>query len=81
MRIQYSEPADVDLANIKRYYAEQAGTDFAEGQTNRIIHTFEGLVARHPRAGRLRPELVYVLRILHGRRNIQRPLASLLTAM
>jgi plasmid stabilization system protein ParE len=53
MTIQYSEPAASDLANIKRYHA---GAEVAESLANRVVTTLERLIARNPRAGRLRPE-------------------------
>lgn len=103
MTVRYTAGADDDIVNIKRYYAESAGTDVAEALTNQIVVTLEKLVSHHPRVGRARPELgfgvrsfpvlpyvvfyrvrggrIHVVRVLHGRRNIQRPLASLLLAM
>ncbi|MBV8531369.1 MAG: type II toxin-antitoxin system RelE/ParE family toxin [Candidatus Eremiobacteraeota bacterium] len=101
--IEYSPRASRDLRKIFQYHADHAGIVVAKSLTDRVKTTLEGLIARNPRIGRLRPELnqgtrsfpvlpyvvfyridgrqVYVIRILHGHRNIKPPLVSLLTAV
>lgn len=57
MRIEYSDPALVDLLHIEEYYAERAGPELALTMRRRIKSTLELLLARNPKVGRRRPDI------------------------
>jgi plasmid stabilization system protein ParE len=57
LSLEYSAAALGDLEQIERYYAERTTAEFARQSVERITATFERLVMRNPRAGRLRKDL------------------------
>ena len=64
MRVEYTVEAISDLTLIEAYYSARAGFDTAQRLVERIAGTFERLVSRHPRAGRLRDDLEAGVRAL-----------------
>jgi toxin ParE1/3/4 len=68
--IRFSPAARSDLATIDEYSAEQFGDDVADAYARGFMETFE-LLARHPYAGALRPELGDDIRCqLHRRHRV-----------
>ena len=57
MRLGYSAVARTDLSRIRLDYELRASQRIADETFHRITDTLQRVVARHPNAGRLRPEL------------------------
>lgn len=57
MKVEYSMQAVDDLWHMEQHYAERASSEVAKALVQRITSTLERLIARHPRTGRVRPEL------------------------
>lgn len=62
MRIGYTVSAITDLEQIELYYAERTGAHVAQEYVERIKRTLDRLIAKNPRIGRLRPELLEGMR-------------------
>jgi len=57
LSVEYAAEAISDLDHIETYYSNRTAPEFARRMVERITGTFQRLVKRNPRAGRLRNDL------------------------